>query len=157
MKKQIALFLILSVLAGIATGCAQTSEEAQGNADEIKVMIRLDLQEDIGLLLIDYDVNGQTGTGGISNADRSMLKWNSRNLDWSFSREELKQADDPVELCLQLTVVTKYYEPNYDNIYPKKDMIPMEAITFPASFGEVYYVTISGSKAEGYQAVLKQP
>lgn len=32
------------------------------------------MKEDIGLLVIDYDVNGKEGTGGISNADKTMLK-----------------------------------------------------------------------------------
>ena len=157
MKKRIVLFLIISILAVIAIGCGQPSEEPQGNADEIKVMIRLKLKEDIGLLVIDYDVNGQTGGGGISNTDRSMLKRNSNDLVWDYDRAHLEQPADEAELRLQFTVVTKYYEPNYENNYPKKDMIPMEAISFQAAFGEVYYVTITGSMAEGYQAVLEQP
>ena len=157
MKKRIVLFLIISILAVIAVGCGQQSEELQGNVDEIKVMIRLKLKEDIGLLVLDYDVNGQTGGGGIFNADRSMLKRNSNDLVWDYDRGKLEQPADEVGLRLQFTVVTKYYEPNYENNYPKKDMIPMEAISFQASFGEVYYVTITGSRAEGYQAVLEQP
>ena len=91
----------------------------------------------------------------LPDADRQAR--NSRDLDWTFSKASVKQPGDPVELRLQFTVVTKYYEPNYENHYPRRDMIPMEAISFPASFGEVYYVTITGSRAEGYQAVLEQP
>jgi len=83
--------------------------------DEIKVNIKLDLNEDIGLFLINYDVNGADGTGGISNADKSMIKRDSKDLYWSFYKEQLDTSTDTVDVILEFIAVTEYFEPNYDN------------------------------------------
>ena len=153
-KIKVLILIILALLIAFAVVKIGTNDDAppQAENDEIKVNIRLDLDEDIGLLLFSYDVNGTEGSGGVSNADQSMLKKDSKDLYWSFYKEELETAADTVDMKLSFTVVTEYFEPNYDNNYPKEYMIPMDAFLLQVNFGETYYVTIKGSKANGYHA-----
>ncbi len=158
MKKNIkvsilVILALLIVFAVVKIGMIDDAPQ-QAEDDEIKVNIRLDLDEDIGLFLISYDVNGAEGSGGVSNADHSMLKKDSKDLYWSFYKEQLETDTDAADVKLSFTVVTDYFEPNYDNNYPEEYMIPMDAISFHANFGETYYVTIKGSKVNGYQVFI---
>ncbi|MCQ2551598.1 MAG: hypothetical protein MJ146_05370 [Clostridia bacterium] len=158
MKKNIkvSILVILALVIVFAVVKIRMIDDAplQAEDDEIKVNIRLDLDEDIGLFLISYDVNGAEGSGGVSNADHSMLKKDSKDLYWSFYKEQLETDADAADVKLSFTVVTDYFEPNYDNNYPEEYTIPMDAISFHANFGEIYYVTIKGSKVNGYQVFI---
>ena len=152
MKKtnRITILVLLGVLLiSSLAGCGHTNN----GENEIKLIIQLDLKEDIGLLIIHHIVDGAEGGGGMSNADKSMLKRNDV-LDWSFDKQFYENAGDTVDLTVQFTVVTEYCDPNYDNVYPEELQIPMDAITFKASFGETYYINITGDMANGYQAEL---
>ena len=133
------------------TGCGLFCDTPRD--DEIKVKIQLDLQEDIGLLLIDWDVNGQKGMSGTSNADRSKIKHNDTEY-WEFEKQFLEDPADTVGLTLKFIVVTEYFDPNYDFIYPEEYMMPMDEISFTADFGEIYFVTITGDNVNGYKAFL---
>ena len=53
---------------------------------------------------------------------------------------------------LQFTIVTEYFDPNYDNIYPEEYMVPIEPISFQGKFGELYHVIVTGNKVNGYHA-----
>ena len=134
-------------------GCNYAGYEIP-DEDKILVNIQLDLDEDIGLLLTEWDINGQTGGSGACNADRSMLKRDSSN-EWEFDRVMLEKPADTYEVKLKFIVVTEYFDPNYDFDYPDEYKIPMNEIAFTAKFGETYYVTITGGHQEGYQAVLQ--
>ena len=146
------LVCILALISVVLVGCSRASE-SQAAKDEIMLKIQLDLNEDIGLLVIDHDVDGKKGSGGMSNADKSMLKRNDV-LDWSFDRQLYDPSADTVDLTVRFTVVTEYCDPNYENIYPEEYMVPMEALSFKANFGETYSITITGDKVNGYQAAL---
>ncbi len=158
MKKSVKVLIPVALgLALICAGIIILSYFNSGPApeeDEIKVNIRLDLDEDIGLLLIDYDMNGADGAGGISNADKSMLKKDSKDLYWSFDKSQLDTPADTVNAALNFTAVTEYFAPNYDNIYPEEYTVPMGDITFSADFGEIYRVIITGNKTNGYNVVM---
>ena len=156
MKKKIgiAAIVVAAVLAILILVYHGTREPAQTNADEISLQIQLDLKEDIGLLLIDSDIDGNVSSGGSSNADKTMLKKDDQ-IYWPIERQNYENVPDTVELSLRFTVVTEYCEPNYENTYPEEYQIPMEAITFPAKFGESYSIRITGDKTNGYQAVLE--
>ena len=160
MKRKIivSILIILALLIVFAVVKIGTNDDAppQAEDDEIKVNIRLDLDDDIGLFLVSYDVNGAEGSGGVSNADQSMLKKDSKDLYWSFYKEQLETITDTVDMKLSFTVVTEYFEPNYDNNYPKEYMIPLDVISFKANFGETYCVTIKGSKVNGYQVFIDE-
>ncbi len=154
-NKKVFLLIILLVLAMLYAfaGCNYAGYEIP-DEDKILVNIQLDLDEDIGLLLTEWDINGQTGGSGACNADRSMLKRDSSN-EWEFDRVMLEKPADTYEVKLKFIVVTEYFDPNYDFDYPDEYKIPMNEIAFTAKFGETYYVTITGGHQEGYQAVLQ--
>lgn len=154
-NKKVFLLIILLVMAMLYAfaGCNYAGYEIP-DEDKILVNIQLDLDEDIGLLLTEWDINGQTGGSGACNADRSMLKRDSSN-EWEFDRVMLEKPADTYEVKLKFIVVTEYFDPNYDFDYPDEYKIPMNEIAFTAKFGETYYVTITGGHQEGYQAVLQ--
>lgn len=158
MKKKIGIAAIVAaaVLAvALFLVFHGADKPAQTNADEISLQIQLDLKENIGLLLSDSDIDGTVSSGGSSNADKTMLKKDNQ-IYWPIERQNYENLPDIVELSLRFAVVTEYCEPNYENTYPAKYQIPMDAITFPARFGDSYSIRITGDKTNGYQAVLEQ-
>ena len=123
-------------------------------ADEIALHIQLDTEEDIGLLVYDYRAEGHEYSGGISNADESLIKHNSDNIV-VWNKEELNTLSDIFELSMQFRIITEYVTPNYENIYPDDITKYMEPISWDANFGESYFITITGDKTNGYKAILK--
>ena len=122
-------------------------------ADEIALQIQVDTKEDIGLLVYDYQAGGRTYSGGISNADSSLIKHDSDNIV-VWNREELNNISDPFELSMQFRVITEYVTPNFENIYPEDITKYAEPIAWEAGFGETYHITITGNRVDGYKAVL---
>ena len=122
-------------------------------ADEIALHIQLDTEEDIGLLVYDYRADGHEYSGGISNADGSLIKHDSDNIV-VWNKEELNTLSDTFELSMQFRIITEYVTPNYENIYPDDITKYMEPISWEAHFGESYFITITGDKTNGYKAVL---
>ena len=123
-------------------------------ADEIALHIQLDTEEDIGLLVYDYRAEGHEYSGGISNADGSLIKHDSDNIV-VWNKEELNTLSDTFELSMQFRIITEYVTPNYENIYPDDITKYMEPISWDANFGESYFITITGDKTNGYKAILK--
>lgn len=121
--------------------------------DEIALCIQLDTKEDIGLLVFDYSANGSEQSGGISNADKSLMKHDERLIE-VWNRETLQCPADPVELSVQFRIITEYVEPNYENIYPEDITKYMDPLSWKAHFGKSYFITITGDKANGYKAVV---
>ena len=130
--------------------------------DEIALRIQFDTEEDVGLLVYDYSANDSKFSGGISNADKSLIKhdellmdvWKKEQLLWN--KEQLQYSADTVELSIQFRIITEYVDPNYENIYPENLTKYLEKISFQARFGESYTITISGDKTKGYKAVLEE-
>ena len=114
---------------------------------------QVDTKEDIGLLVYDYQAGGRTYSGGISNADGSLIKHDSDNIV-VWNREELNNISDPFELSMQFRVITEYVKPNFENIYPEDITKYAEPIAWEAGFGETYHITITGNRVDGYKAVL---
>ena len=150
---------IAAMLAAVLSGCSLPGSLLDGVPhaadDQIMLRIKLDLKEDIGLLVIDHDVDGEKGSGGISNADRSMVK-RDEVLYWTFDKRYYESSGDAVDLTLRFTVVTEYCDPNYDNIYPDELTVPMEKISFDAHFGESYDLKITGDRTNGYRCQLAE-
>ena len=121
--------------------------------DEIALHLKLDTEEDVGLLVYDYRAGSHEYSGGISNADGSLIQHDSDNIV-VWNREELNLSSDPFELTMQLRIITEYVAPNYENVYPDDITKYMEPISWEARFGESYYITITGDQTNGYQAVL---
>lgn len=153
-KRKFAVVLIALLALALALFAVFSSNRPPKAAEnEILLKIQLDLKEDIGLLLIDHSVNGNEGSGGMSNADRSMLG-RDEVLYWSFE----KQPGDPsetAELYLRFSVVTEYAAPNFDNIYPEETVIPLEPLSFSARYGEIVSIRIVGDDVNGFCAILE--
>ena len=122
--------------------------------DEIALHIQLDTEEDIGLLVYDYRADSHEYSGGISNADGSLIKHDSDNIV-VWNKDELNTLSDTFELSMQFRIITEYVTPNYENIYPDDITKYIEPISWDANFGESYFITITGDKTNGYKAILK--
>ncbi len=157
-KKKISVVLTAMIILGLGFILYQQigANRYVPADDEIALHIQLDIDRDIGLLVFDYRADGQEYSGGISNADRSPMKNNSDMIQ-VWNRQELNGSSDTVELSIQFRMITKYVEPNYENIYPE-DMIEYvgSPISFNAHFGEEYFIAITGDQASGYKAVLNR-
>ena len=123
--------------------------------DEIALRIKLATRENFGLLLIDYDANGSGGRGGISNANRSLIK-RDEQLFYTLPKHAFDDPSDVENLSIRFTVITQYFEPNFEEIYPAEYTIPLDAISLNADFGKSYSIIIIGDMANGYQAVLEE-
>lgn len=157
MKKKtgIVLLVLAAVLAAvIAFAYYKTHQTVQPDGQQINLQIQLDLKEDIGLLVIESDIDGSKASGGISNADKSTLK-KDETLYWQIGKQSSETLSDTVGLSLRFTIVTAYCDPNYENVYPQEYTMPLEAVAFAAKYGETYAIRIEGDKANGYRAVLE--
>ena len=156
MKKKI-IGIIVSILIVLGLSLVVYNQiipnEYAPAADEIALHIQLDVGEDVGLLVYDYRADGHEYSGGISNADRSLIKHDSDNIV-VWNKEELNNISDTFELSMQFRIITEYVVPNYENIYPDVITKYMEPISWEARFGESYFITITGDKTNGYKAVL---
>lgn len=114
----------------------------------------MNTKEDIGLLVFDYYVDDEEHSGGISNADKSLIKSNSDSI-MVWNKQELSSSSDAVELSIHFRIITEYVDPNYENIYPENITQYIDTpISWKAYFGQEYFITITGDKANGYKAVL---
>ena len=155
MRRRIGITIVFILcLALILVGCNKTEDTPYEPAeDEIALHIQLELKEDIGLLVVNYDANGSGGSGGTCNADKSLLKHDD-SLIYSIYEQSFEDPTQVKDLSLQFVIINEYENPNYENIYPEEYTVPMDAISLDASFGESYYITISGDKTNGYTATL---
>ena len=71
--------------------------------DEIALHLKLDTEEDVGLLVYDYRAGGREYSGGISNADGSLIQHDSDNIV-VWNREELNLSSDTFELSMQFRI-----------------------------------------------------
>lgn len=146
----VAITLILGFLL-----CKQIfTDEYKPADDEISLHVQMDTKEDIGLLVFDYYADGVEFSGGISNADKTLIK-NSDDIVIALNKQELNSSYNDVKLEMYFRIITEYTEPNYENIYPENITQYIDTpVSWKASFGEEYFITITGDKANGYKAVL---
>ena len=154
-KKRIGVVIVLVVVLGLGFLLYQQTipSEYVPSDDEIALHIQLNTKEDIGLLVFDYQADDFEYSGGISNADKSLMKRNSDNIQ-VWNKQELNSSSDAVELSIQFRIITEYMDPNYENIYPEEITKYIEPISWEAQFGNSYFITITGDKTNGYHAVL---
>ena len=156
MKKKIIGIIVASVIV-LGLSLVIYNQIVPGEyvpaADEIALHIQLETEEDIGLLVYDQCADSHEYSGGISNADGSLIKHDSDNIV-VWNKEELNNLSDTFELLMQFRIITEYVAPNYENIYPDDITRYMEPISWQAHFGESYFITITGDKTNGYKAVL---
>ena len=154
-KKAIGIIAVIVIVWGLSL--AAYNQIIPGKyvpaADEIALHIQLDTEEDVGLLVYDYRANSHEYSGGISNADKSLIRRDSDNIV-VWNKDELNNLSDTFELSIQFRIITEYVAPNYENIYPDDITKFVEPISWEAYYGETYSITITGGKADGYKAVL---
>ena len=156
MKKKIIgsiVAIVIVLVLGLIIYNQIIPDEYVPAADEIVLHIQLDVEEDVGLLVYDYCADSREYSGGISNADRSLIKHDSDNIIM-WNKEELNKLSDAFDLSVQFRIITEYVDPNYENVYPDDITKYMEPISWKANFGESYFITITGDKTNGYKAVL---
>ena len=152
-KTVLAVLLVFLCAAALFWWTQPNHPPAAVAGDEIALQIKLETKEDFGLLLIDYDANGSGGRGGMSNANKSLIK-RDEQLFYTLPKRAFGDPADVENLSIRFTVITQYFEPNFDEIYPAECTIPMDAISLNADFGKSYSIIIIGDMANGYQAVL---
>ena len=152
-KIKIATAIVVALGLGFIFYNQTIPDEYVPDDNEIALHIQFDINEDIGLLVYDYRANGHEYSGGTSNADGSFIKHDS-DIIAALKKEELHSSADTVELSIQFRIVTEYVAPNYENIYPDDITKYIEPVSWEAHFGESYFITITGDKANGYEAVL---
>lgn len=123
--------------------------------DEIALHIQLNTKEDIGLLIYDYCANDHEYSGGMSNANRSLLKHNDKMIV-VWNKQQLNNASDTVALSIQFRIITEYVDPNYENVYPENITRYTDPIAWEAHLGQSYFITITGDNTNGYTAALSQ-
>ncbi len=157
MKKRI--FIILAILSFIILSFiiykyANSSDYSPAN-DELALRIQLDVKEDIGLLIFDYEVNGHEFSSGISNTDRSLLKHDDQIIH-VWNKEALEGISGPLDLSIKFRIITEYVEPNFENTYPKELTRVLNPIFLKADYGQIYDLTISGDRINGYTVVINE-
>ena len=152
-KIWIPIAIAVVLILGLMLYSQMRSEEYAPADDEIALHIQLDTKEDIGLLVYDYRADDHEYSGGISNANRSLIKHDS-DVVVVWSQEELSACSDAVELSIQFRIITEYVTPNYENVYPESITKYTNPFSLEAQFGESYFVTITGDETNGYTATL---
>lgn len=157
----IAAAIIAALAAAVALGLILYGQTAYSGEyvpadDEIALQIQLDTEEDIGLLVFDYCADGREYSGGMSNADKSLMRHDEKLVE-VWKKEMLGCSADTVELSIRFRIITEYADPNFENIYAEDITESVGGpLAWTARFGESYYVTISGGRSGGYRAVLEQ-
>lgn len=130
-----------------------TSEYIPNNG-EIALHIKLNTDEDIGLIVYDYEINNHKYSGGISNADASLINKTSDNIV-ILRKNELNTSLDSFNIDMQIRIITEYVSPNFENIYDEDITRYTNSILINSAFGNSYYIDIIGNKENGYTAILE--
>lgn len=123
--------------------------------DEIVLRIKLDLKEDIGLIVYDYKIEGHEYSGGMSNADKSLIRHNEELICGLIDKEHVESDADEVDIEMNFRIITEYVDPNFENVYLEEITKRLDAIKWKAIYGNIYNIIITGDKIEGYQIILE--
>lgn len=151
-KKIIFLIILLSIILCLIIKKNNKVDETKTSDDEIILQINLDVSKDFGLLLIEYETKDASGSGGVSNANKSLIKHND-NLTYSLSKQDFNNASDITDLTLTFKIVTEYVEPNYEDNYLASLSFTLNPVQINAQYGNTYHITIT-SDENSYQAIL---
>ncbi len=154
--KLAALIAAVLLCVPVLAGCGLSAAPVRAADDEILLRIRLDLREDIGLLILDAEIDGAQTGGGVSNADRTPLR-RDETLTWPLSRRDFGDPGDPAAVTLRFRIVTAYCDPNYENEYPEDLTVALDPVSFTAAFGSEVPITITGDREHGYRAAVALP
>lgn len=151
--KTIKIFIIIIILLILSFLLIKYLKDNEYSTplEEITLEIKLDLKEDIGLIIIDYEVDDISGSGGISNANKTLISHND-TLTYTLNKQEFNNLSNIENLIINFKIITKYIDPNYENIYPEEYTSIIAPIQIKAHYGETYHITITGDKTNGYIA-----
>ena len=127
----------------------------QVGEDEVALYIRLDLEEDIGLIVFDYTVDGREHGGGISNADRSLIRRNEEDI-YVWGAEDLGSPPGIFDLTMRFRIITEYVDPNFENVYPEEITRWLDPVSWKAEMGKAYDVFITGGRDGGYAVTVSE-
>ncbi len=127
----------------------------QVGEDEVALYIRLDLEEDIGLVVFDYTVDGREHGGGISNADRSLIR-RDEEIIHVWEAEDLGSPSGIFDLTMRFRIITEYVDPNFENVYPEEITRRLDPVSWKAETGKAYDVFITGSRDGGYAVSVSE-
>lgn len=156
MRKRIliSVLVIFILLIGFLIYENTKSNEYIPTNDEIALHIKLDTKEDIGLIVYDYEVDNHLYSGGISNANGSLIKHDSSDNVQVWNKSNFDSNENNITMKITFRIITEYYPPNFENIYPSNITKYIEPLEINMNYGNSYYVTISGNKTNGYTAAL---
>ena len=94
-KKIIGIIVAIVIVLGLSLVVYNQiiPDEYVPTDDEIALHLQLDTEEDVGLLVYDYRADSYEYSGGISNADGSLIQHDSDNIV-VWNREELNHPSD---------------------------------------------------------------
>ncbi|MFR3693189.1 MAG: hypothetical protein ACLTV8_10445 [Thomasclavelia ramosa] len=148
--------MVIVFILGVLLYFRMSSNDFKVSDDEIAMHIQLDTKEDIGLIVYDYIVDGHEYSGGIANADKSLISHDSKEIQ-VWNKQELNTSSDSVDISMNFRIITEYVDPNYENIYPNDITKNIELpISWNAKFGEEYFVRITGDNQNGYIVELNK-
>ncbi len=149
-----AVLILLLILAGaFLFYWLRNAAPFEPGEDETALRINMDTDEDVGLIVFDYEADGHKYSGGVSNADRSLIKHDDSIIN-VWNREDLGCEGDSISVTFEFRIITDYIDPNFENIYPEEITRRIDPLTLDMEFGKIYDITIRGSRDKGYRAVV---
>lgn len=155
MKKVVTwiISIIVILFVGLVLYNLSFNSEYKPSEDEIAMHIKLDTNQDIGLIVFDYTVDNHSYSGGIANADGSLISKTSDNVQ-VFNKEQFNTSSDYIDLNIQFRIITEYVSPNFENLYDEDITRYLDPVNLKLNFGNSYYLTITGDKNDGYEVSL---
>ena len=93
MRKSGITIAVLLVLELTSCFTQMTRDAYMPAEDEIALQIQFDIKEDIGLLVYDYCADGHAYSGGMSNADKSLIQHDSHMII-GWKKQELNSSSN---------------------------------------------------------------
>lgn len=143
------LFIVILIL-----GCFHyltSSKEYAPQEDELVLHIQLNTDDEVGLIVYDYEIEDHQYSGDISNADSSLIKQGEDNIVL-LKQSDLNCLSQSFDFSIQIRIINEYVQPNFENIYDEDITEYTYPITFNAEFGNSYYISVIGNKQIGYKA-----
>ena len=88
-----AIVIVLGLCLIVYNQIISNEEEYMPTDDEIALHLQLDTKEDVGLLVYDYRAGSHEYSGGISNANGSLIKHDSDNIV-ILNKEDLNNIEN---------------------------------------------------------------
>lgn len=156
MKKLLSMFIILIMIFSL-NGCTNNSEpkEITANSDEFIFEIHLNTKEDIYQLAYEYSL-GETPIGG-----GDMMKANGKTKLESPSYIRFRVNNFPDSKDITDFSIMLYISDTLENVGDFNQAVEHTGqysigneIKFTPVYGNIYSITISGDKENGYVAEL---